>query len=62
MNKKISGSWYNEGLNEIQKQAVIHSLQVKELAVIHGPPGTGKTTTLVEFMKKACNVVGAKIL
>ena len=35
--------WFNSNLNEVQKEAVIHSLQSKEISVIHGPPGTGKS-------------------
>lgn len=34
-------------LNESQNQAVQHVLAAEDVAVIHGPPGTGKTTTLV---------------
>jgi len=33
-------------LNESQKQAVIDAVQTEAVGVIHGPPGTGKTTTL----------------
>lgn len=35
-------------LNRSQEQAVNRVLATKEVAVVHGPPGTGKTTTLVE--------------
>jgi ATP-dependent RNA/DNA helicase IGHMBP2 len=35
-------------LNRSQEKAVNQVLRTKEVAVIHGPPGTGKTTTLVE--------------
>ena len=35
-------------LNQSQEQAVNLVLGAKEVAIVHGPPGTGKTTTLVE--------------
>ena len=35
-------------LNPTQEEAVNRVLWAKDVAVVHGPPGTGKTTTLVE--------------
>ena len=35
-------------LNAFQEKAVNEVLWAKDVAVVHGPPGTGKTTTLVE--------------
>lgn len=35
-------------INETQEQAVNEVLRAKDVAIVHGPPGTGKTTTLVE--------------
>lgn len=35
-------------LNRVQEEAVNKVLRAKDVAVVHGPPGTGKTTTLVE--------------
>ncbi|TLX72788.1 IGHMBP2 family helicase [Labilibacter sediminis] len=35
-------------LNESQNKALNTIAQANELAIVHGPPGTGKTTTLVE--------------
>ena len=35
-------------LNATQEEAVNKVLKAKDVAVVHGPPGTGKTTTLVE--------------
>lgn len=35
-------------LNATQEAAVNRVLQAKDVAIVHGPPGTGKTTTLVE--------------
>ena len=38
-------------LNASQQQAVQNILAAHELAIVHGPPGTGKTTTLVQAIK-----------
>lgn len=35
-------------LNTTQEKAVNQVLEAKEVSIVHGPPGTGKTTTLVE--------------
>ena len=35
-------------LNKTQEDAVNKVLRAKDVAIVHGPPGTGKTTTLVE--------------
>lgn len=39
-------------LNATQEQAVNEVLRAKDVAVVHGPPGTGKTTTLVEAINE----------
>ncbi|MBS1635565.1 MAG: AAA family ATPase [Bacteroidetes bacterium] len=41
------------GLNLSQNRAVRHVLSAEDVAVIHGPPGTGKTTTLVQAIRLA---------
>ena len=38
----------SEWLNLSQQTAVNHILSSQDIALVHGPPGTGKTTTLVE--------------
>jgi len=38
-------------LNNSQQEAVNKILAANELAIVHGPPGTGKTTTLVQAIK-----------
>ena len=38
-------------LNASQQAAVNKILQANDLAIVHGPPGTGKTTTLVQAIK-----------
>lgn len=40
-------NFQSEALNQAQNQAVAHVLSSEDVALIHGPPGTGKTTTLV---------------
>eukprot|EP00762_Andalucia_godoyi_P002260 ANDGO_07638.mRNA.1 DNA polymerase alpha-associated DNA helicase A len=44
--------WFNTNLNYSQKQAVEYALRQKDIGVILGPPGTGKTTTLVEVIRQ----------
>jgi len=42
--------WHDPTLNESQKDAIRFSLASREVALIHGPPGTGKTHTLIELI------------
>ena len=48
-------------LNESQKSAVRFALSARDIAIIHGPPGTGKTTTVVELIVQAIQQ-GFKVL
>lgn len=45
--------WFNSDLNESQKEAVSASLGTDDFHLIHGPPGTGKTTTAIEVIEQA---------
>ncbi|TDH19729.1 DUF2075 domain-containing protein [Segetibacter sp. 3557_3] len=38
-------------LNQVQQEAVDKIIQANDLAIVHGPPGTGKTTTIVQAVK-----------
>jgi superfamily I DNA and/or RNA helicase len=51
----------NQNLNESQRQAVTAIKNNNRVMVIHGPPGTGKTTTLVEAIVQLVGA-GEKVL
>ena len=44
--------YHNRNLNPSQQSAVNAILQNDGLLVVHGPPGTGKTTTLIEAVQQ----------
>lgn len=44
--------FYNPNLNEPQRLAVYKAVKAPYLALIHGPPGTGKTETLTEIVRQ----------
>ena len=48
-------NFHNSNLDESQKKAVTFALNQNELSVIHGPPGTGKTTTIAEIIWQVCS-------
>lgn len=50
-NAPISYPW----LNPSQEAAVNKVLNAKDVTIVHGPPGTGKTTTLVEAICEVLN-------
>ncbi len=43
---------YPSPLNDSQLEAVRHVVSARDVAIIHGPPGTGKTTTLVQAIRE----------
>ncbi|XP_027068581.2 uncharacterized protein [Coffea arabica] len=52
---------YNANLDHSQKAAISKALSSKDLFLLHGPPGTGKTTTVVEIILQEVKR-GSKIL
>lgn len=50
------------GLNTLQQEAVQLILKAGDLAIVHGPPGTGKTTTLVEAIRAMLHASKEKLL
>jgi len=51
----------NSKLNESQQRAVAAILQNEHITIVHGPPGTGKTTTLTEAIEQMI-LAGEKVL
>ena len=49
--EKIDDSIVIPQLNFSQNRAVRHILSANDIAVVHGPPGTGKTTTIVQAIR-----------
>ncbi len=41
----------SKSLNDSQNEAIKQCLRTDRISIIHGPPGTGKTTTIVELAK-----------
>ncbi|HBL18551.1 MAG: hypothetical protein A2X36_09150 [Elusimicrobia bacterium GWA2_69_24] len=46
-------AFFNPRLNRWQQEAVRRALSAEDACLVHGPPGTGKTTVLVEFIRQA---------
>lgn len=49
--EKIDDTIVIPQLNFSQNKAVRHILSANDIAVVHGPPGTGKTTTIVQAIR-----------
>lgn len=55
--------FFNNGLDDSQKEAVKFTVSTNlPLSVIHGPPGTGKTTTVVEIVQQQVKKLHNKVI
>ncbi|KAL5978092.1 hypothetical protein ACLOJK_029209 [Asimina triloba] len=59
--KPVSFAPFNSNLDHSQKAAVTKALSSRDVFLLHGPPGTGKTTTVVEIILQEAKR-GSKIL
>uniref|UniRef100_A0A7C9ADE8 DNA helicase n=2 Tax=Opuntia streptacantha TaxID=393608 RepID=A0A7C9ADE8_OPUST len=59
--KDVTLSPFNKNLDHSQKDAISKALSSKNVFLLHGPPGTGKTTTVVEIILQEVKR-GSKIL
>ncbi|XP_010558761.1 PREDICTED: DNA-binding protein SMUBP-2 isoform X2 [Tarenaya hassleriana] len=59
--KDVKFSLFNKNLDHSQKDAISKALSSKDVFLLHGPPGTGKTTTVVEIILQEVKR-GSKIL
>ncbi|KAJ1948688.1 hypothetical protein EC988_005075, partial [Linderina pennispora] len=47
-----AGEFFNMDLNAQQQKAVRHAVMATDVALVHGPPGTGKTQAVVEIVRQ----------
>lgn len=60
-NKVKTQKFFNEGLNDSQKEAIEFCIN-SPVSIIHGPPGTGKTFTVIELIKQLVFNHGERVL
>lgn len=54
-------AFFDPALDAVQQEAIRHTLTTSPLALLHGPPGTGKTRCLVEIVRQ-CVARGERVL
>ena len=53
--------FHNPGLNDSQKRAIDFAINKSNISIIFGPPGTGKTMTIIELIRQLTDC-GEKVL
>ena len=48
----MGNQFFNDKLNASQRQAIDFAINDSNITIIHGPPGTGKTYTLIELIQQ----------
>jgi len=61
-NKNLIKEGSLSALNSSQQQALEKILSAQDVGIIHGPPGTGKTTTLVQAIKSTVHAEGQSLV
>lgn len=61
-NKNLIKEGSLSALNSSQQQALEKILSAQDVGIIHGPPGTGKTTTLVQAIKATIHAEGQSLV
>ncbi|OMO70260.1 hypothetical protein COLO4_28666 [Corchorus olitorius] len=59
--KGVTFTPFNSNLDHSQKDAILKALSSKNVFLLHGPPGTGKTTTVIEIILQEVKR-GSKVL
>lgn len=54
--------FFNDNLNESQKTAIDFCVNKSPLTIIHGPPGTGKTFTIIEIIQQLTFNLNERVL
>lgn len=54
--RAFAGLTHDIGLNASQHKALMSVMTAADVALVHGPPGTGKTTTLVQAIRETIRI------